>query len=128
MMAVSPSRTTVWSSAITILLPLVEARFVLVSDYERLTGEPEVMPPARLLGYVRISLKPVRSPRSKNLRVARGREVTKPVQRWQRPCSMSPSGQRERMRSMRAFLTEFNVYRWAGRMLVDAARVRRRER
>jgi trehalose 6-phosphate synthase len=32
------------------------------------------------------------------------------------------------MRSMRAFLTEFNVYRWAGRMLVDAARVRRRER
>jgi trehalose 6-phosphate synthase len=32
------------------------------------------------------------------------------------------------MRSMRAFLAEFNVYRWAGRMLVDAARLRRRER
>jgi trehalose 6-phosphate synthase len=36
--------------------------------------------------------------------------------------------QTERMRSMRAFLAEFNVYRWAGRMLVDAARLRRRER
>jgi trehalose 6-phosphate synthase len=41
---------------------------------------------------------------------------------------MSPNEQMERMRSMRAFLAEFNVYRWAGRMLVDAARVRRRER
>jgi len=42
--------------------------------------------------------------------------------------SMSPNEQRERIRSMRAFLAEFNVYRWAGRMLVDAARLRRRER
>lgn len=45
--------------------------------------------------------------------------------------AMSPEEQRERMRSMRsmrAFLAEFNVYRWAGRMLVDAARVRRHER
>ncbi|MGE5276891.1 MAG: alpha,alpha-trehalose-phosphate synthase (UDP-forming) [Acidobacteriota bacterium] len=41
---------------------------------------------------------------------------------------MPPAEQRERMRSMRAFLFEFNVYRWAGRMLVDAARLRRRER
>jgi trehalose 6-phosphate synthase len=32
------------------------------------------------------------------------------------------------MRSMRAFLAEFNVYRWAGRMLVDAARLRSRDR
>jgi trehalose 6-phosphate synthase len=29
---------------------------------------------------------------------------------------------------MRLFLSEFNVYRWAGRMLVDAARLRQRER
>ena len=36
--------------------------------------------------------------------------------------------QRERMRSMRRLLAEFNVYRWAGRMLVDAARLRGRER
>ncbi|MBZ5662147.1 MAG: trehalose-6-phosphate synthase [Acidobacteriia bacterium] len=42
--------------------------------------------------------------------------------------SMSPEEQRERMRAMRAYLAEFNVYRWAGRMLVDAARLRRRER
>jgi trehalose 6-phosphate synthase len=32
----------------------------------------------------------------------------------------------ERMRAMRAFLAEFNVYRWAGGMLVDAARLRRK--
>ena len=41
---------------------------------------------------------------------------------------MPPDEQRERMRSMRAFVSEFNVYRWAGRMLVDAARVRRKDR
>jgi trehalose 6-phosphate synthase len=32
------------------------------------------------------------------------------------------------MRSLRRVVSEFNVYRWAGRMLVDAAEVRRRER
>ncbi|HSD11891.1 MAG TPA: trehalose-6-phosphate synthase, partial [Candidatus Binatia bacterium] len=42
--------------------------------------------------------------------------------------NMSPEEQRDRMRSMRAFLAEFNVYRWAGRMLVDAARLRSRDR
>lgn len=36
--------------------------------------------------------------------------------------------QRERMRSMRRIVAEFNVYRWAGRMLVDAAELRRKER
>ena len=36
--------------------------------------------------------------------------------------------QAERMRSMRALVRDFNVYRWAGRMLLDAARIRRRER
>ncbi|MBT0663596.1 trehalose-6-phosphate synthase [Geobacter pelophilus] len=36
--------------------------------------------------------------------------------------------QKERMRSMRALVRDFNVYRWAGRMLLDAARVRQRER
>ena len=36
--------------------------------------------------------------------------------------------QRERMRSMRTMVSEFNVYRWAGRMLIDAAELRRRER
>ena len=41
--------------------------------------------------------------------------------------SMTADDQRDRMRAMRALLAEFNVYRWAGRMLVDAARVRRRD-
>jgi trehalose 6-phosphate synthase len=41
---------------------------------------------------------------------------------------MSPDEQQDRMRAMRALLREFNVYRWAGHMLVDAARVRQRER
>ncbi len=41
---------------------------------------------------------------------------------------MPKEEQRDRMRSMRTLLAEFNVYRWAGRMLVDAARLRRRER
>jgi trehalose 6-phosphate synthase len=42
--------------------------------------------------------------------------------------SMSPAEQGERMRAMRLFVSEFNVYRWAGRMLEDAARVRQRDR
>ncbi len=42
--------------------------------------------------------------------------------------SMTPKEQRARMRSMRGLIQEFNVYRWAGRMLMDAARMRRRIR
>jgi trehalose 6-phosphate synthase len=42
--------------------------------------------------------------------------------------AMSPREKQDRMRSMRAFVAEFNVYRWAGRMLVDAARLRSRDR
>ena len=38
--------------------------------------------------------------------------------------TMPPDEQRSRMRSMRSLLQEFNVYRWAGRMLLDAARMR----
>ncbi|MGI9043334.1 MAG: alpha,alpha-trehalose-phosphate synthase (UDP-forming) [Gemmatimonadaceae bacterium] len=34
--------------------------------------------------------------------------------------------QRARMRLMRGLVREFNVYRWAGRMLIDAAEIRRR--
>jgi trehalose 6-phosphate synthase len=41
---------------------------------------------------------------------------------------MPDDEQRERMRSMRRLVSEFNVYRWAGRMIVDAAELRRRER
>jgi len=42
--------------------------------------------------------------------------------------TMPEAEQRERMRSMRARVKDFNVYRWAGRMLQDAARLRQRER
>jgi trehalose 6-phosphate synthase len=35
---------------------------------------------------------------------------------------------RERLRLMRQTLREKNVYRWAGRMLVDASRIRRHQR
>lgn len=36
--------------------------------------------------------------------------------------------QQERMRSMRAMVRDFNVYRWAGKMLLDASRLRQREK
>jgi len=42
--------------------------------------------------------------------------------------TMPPAEQRARMRSMRGLIQEFNVYRWAGRMLMDAARLRQRHR
>jgi trehalose 6-phosphate synthase len=42
--------------------------------------------------------------------------------------SMSAEEQRDRMRSMRSLVQEFNVYRWAGRMLIDATRMRQRRR
>lgn len=41
---------------------------------------------------------------------------------------MPESEQRSRMRSMRGLIQEYNVYRWAGRMLIDAARLRERSR
>jgi trehalose 6-phosphate synthase len=42
--------------------------------------------------------------------------------------TMPAEEQQDRMRSMRSFLIQFNVYRWAGKMLVDAARLRDQER
>lgn len=42
--------------------------------------------------------------------------------------TMPPAEQRDRMRLMRGLVGEFNVYRWAGRMLLDAASMRRRGR
>jgi trehalose 6-phosphate synthase len=42
--------------------------------------------------------------------------------------TMSTDEQRARMRSMRTLVQEFNVFRWAGRMLNDAARMRHRRR
>ena len=45
-----------------------------------------------------------------------------------RRCACRAQEQRERMRLMRQQVREQNVYRWAGRMLVDAARIRQRRR
>jgi trehalose 6-phosphate synthase len=42
--------------------------------------------------------------------------------------TMSLEEQGDRMRSMRPLLAQFNVYRWAGKMLMDASRLRNQER
>jgi alpha,alpha-trehalose-phosphate synthase [UDP-forming] len=42
--------------------------------------------------------------------------------------TMPEAEQKERMASMRMTVREFNVYRWAGRMLSDAGRLRQRRR
>ncbi len=42
--------------------------------------------------------------------------------------TMHPEEQRARIRSMRHLIQQFDVYRWAGRMLIDAARMRHRRR
>ena len=54
--------------------------------------------------------------------------IEQSAQALHRAVTMPEIEQRERMRSMRALVHDFNVYRWAGRMLLDAARLRRRER
>ena len=46
----------------------------------------------------------------------------------QQALTMPEAEQRERMASLRVTVRESNVYRWAGRMLMDAARLRQRQR
>ncbi|MCC7052109.1 MAG: trehalose-6-phosphate synthase [Gemmatimonadaceae bacterium] len=46
----------------------------------------------------------------------------------ERAACMPKAEQAERMRAMRAVVAEHNVYRWAGRMLLDAAQLRMRAR
>jgi trehalose 6-phosphate synthase len=45
-----------------------------------------------------------------------------------RALTMPAREQGERMRSLRSMVRDFNVYRWAARMLIDAARLRQRAR
>ena len=45
-----------------------------------------------------------------------------------RALRMPADEQRVRMRSMRGLVQEYNVYRWAGAMLLDASRLRHRQR
>jgi trehalose 6-phosphate synthase len=42
--------------------------------------------------------------------------------------TMPVEEQQDRIRSMRSLLVQFNVYRWAGKMLADAARLRNQDR
>ena len=42
--------------------------------------------------------------------------------------SMPPFEQQQRMRSMRSMVQNFNVYRWAARMLLDAVQIRQRQK
>ena len=51
-----------------------------------------------------------------------------PADALQRAATMPLAEQRERMGSLRSTVREFNVFRWAGRMLADAGRWRLRER
>lgn len=50
------------------------------------------------------------------------------AQALHRALTMPPDEQRVRMHSMRRLVAEFNIYWWAGAMLLDAARVRQRQR
>jgi trehalose 6-phosphate synthase len=50
------------------------------------------------------------------------------AQALQLALTMSTDEQRDRMRLMRNLVREFNVYRWAGRMLLDASAMRKRRR
>jgi len=45
-----------------------------------------------------------------------------------RAVTMPEAERRERMRGLRARVKDYNVYRWAGHMLLDASRLRQRER
>ena len=45
-----------------------------------------------------------------------------------RALTMDTAEQRQRMRTMRMVVRDSNIYRWAGRILLDAARMRRRNR
>ena len=54
--------------------------------------------------------------------------IEQSAEAFYRALTMPDIEQRERMRSMRSLVKDFNIYRWAGRMLLDAARLRQRER
>jgi trehalose 6-phosphate synthase len=50
------------------------------------------------------------------------------AEKIQRALTMPAAEQQERMRLMRELVRVHNVYRWAGQMLLDAARVRSQQR
>jgi trehalose 6-phosphate synthase/phosphatase len=54
-------------------------------------------------------------------------DITETAAAMRRAIEMPLEQRRERMRLMRRTVQENNVYRWAGRMLVDVARIRQRQ-
>ena len=54
-------------------------------------------------------------------------DVSNTADAIQTAVDMPRSERRERMQLMRRTVKENNVYRWAGKMLVDAARIRQRQ-
>ncbi len=55
-------------------------------------------------------------------------DIDQTAQAFQRALTMSRAERQERMQIMRSTVKQNNVYRWAGHMLMDAARVRQRQR
>jgi trehalose 6-phosphate synthase len=55
-------------------------------------------------------------------------DLDEAAEAMRRALEMKKSEQRERMRAMRAQVKEYNVYRWAGRMLIDVVWQRRHAR
>ena len=55
-------------------------------------------------------------------------DLDEAAEAMRRALEMRRSEQRDRMRAMRAQVKEYNVYRWAGRMLIDAGQMRMRSR
>jgi trehalose 6-phosphate synthase len=54
-------------------------------------------------------------------------DVTETAQAMEIAMSMGREERRSRMSLMRRTVKENNVYRWAGRMLMDASRIRQRQ-
>ena len=61
-------------------------------------------------------------------RVIEGKDEARAMAALKEALAMPGAEQRDRMRSMRGLVQEFNVYRWAGRMLLDAGQMRTRSR
>jgi trehalose 6-phosphate synthase len=53
-------------------------------------------------------------------------DIEQTAEALKRAITMPSSEQQIRMRAMRAIVKECNVFRWAGRMLIDASKIRRR--
>ncbi len=104
-------------------MSLVCKEFVAARD--DLQGAPVL---SRFAGAVRaLSASPARRDLSEAL-IVKPYHVEETTDAPHRAATMPVAVQRERMASLRGSVREFNVLRWAGRMLADAARWRLRAR